>query len=81
MHNRKPPVMQADFVPWAAAHFQSEETRDRFLREAADIPSYDVETEPMPDDCRGALVRWRPGKFLNLNDIAYACGGRITVNR
>jgi hypothetical protein len=25
------------------------------------------------------LVRWRPGKFLGLNDIAHACGGRIIV--
>ena len=33
----------------------------------------------MPDENRGALVRWRPGQFLGLNDIAYAHGGRISV--
>ncbi len=33
----------------------------------------------MIDEVRGALVRWRPGQFLGLNDIAYAHGGRIVV--
>jgi hypothetical protein len=34
----------------------------------------------MPDDILGAQVRWRPGHFLGLNDMAYAQGGRIVVN-
>jgi hypothetical protein len=34
----------------------------------------------MLDEVRGALVRWRPGHFLGLNDIAYAHGGRIVVS-
>ena len=46
----------------------------RLLRE-----DNDVEVEAMNDESRGASVRWRPGKFLGLNDVAYAHGGRITV--
>jgi hypothetical protein len=34
----------------------------------------------MPHDGLGAQVRWRPGRFLRLNDVAYAHGGRIVVN-
>jgi len=33
----------------------------------------------MLDKVRGALVRWRPGQFLRLNDTAYAHGGKIVV--
>ena len=80
MHLRKAKIIPpADFVPWTAAHFQTQEIRDRFLQVAATLPACDVETEPMIDDVRGALVRWRPGQFLVLNDIAYAHGGRIVV--
>ncbi len=79
MHVRKNPVALAEFVPWTAAHFQTQETRDRFLRDAGLLQTSDVEVEPMADESRGALVRWRPGKFLALNDIAYSHGGRITV--
>jgi hypothetical protein len=76
---RKPkPIALAEFLPWTAAHFQTEETRDRFLLlVAATLPARDVEVEPMVDEVRGALVRWRPGNFLSLNDVAYAHGGRI----
>jgi hypothetical protein len=78
---RKPaPIMQTEFVPWTAVHFQTQETRDRFLRDAATLPACDVEVEPMLDEVRGVLVRWRPGQFLRLNDIAYAHGGRIIVD-
>jgi hypothetical protein len=35
----------------------------------------------MPDDGLGAQTRWRPGRFLGLNDLAYAHGGRIVVGR
>ena len=74
------PIPLAEFVPWTTAHFQTQETRDRFLLlVAATLPARDVEVEPMVDEVRGALVRWRPGKFLALNDLAYAYGGRIVV--
>ena len=33
----------------------------------------------MPDDGLGANVRWRPGRFSRLNDVAYKHGGRIIV--
>jgi len=68
------------FVPWKTAHFQTQEIRDRFLHAAATLPARDVEVEPMHGEVRGALVRWRPGQFLRLNDIAYAHGGRIIVD-
>jgi hypothetical protein len=67
------------FLPWAAARFQTEEARDRFLRAVATRPTNEVEGEPMPDEDRAARVRWRPGHFLGLNDVAYAHGGRIMV--
>ena len=67
----------ADFVPWTAAHFHTEEARDRFLRVVATEHISEIEVEPMPDNSRGARVRWRPGHFLGLNDVAYAHGGRI----
>ncbi len=78
---RKPrPIPLAEFLPWTAAHFPTQEIRDRFLLlVAATLPAGDVEVEPMRHEVRGALVRWRPGKFLGLNDLAFAHGGRITV--
>jgi hypothetical protein len=80
VHSRKPrPIPLAEFAPWTAAYFQTQEIRDRFLHVAATLPARDVEAEPMLDEIRGALVRWRPGQFLGLNDIAYAHGGRIVV--
>ena len=80
MSNRKPgPIQLTAFAPWTAAHFRTEEIRDRFLRDAATLPAQDVEVEPMPAETRGALVRWRPGLFLRLNDIAHDHGGRILV--
>jgi hypothetical protein len=73
-------IPPAEFVPWTAAHFQTQETRDRFLLLVAQtLPARDVEVEPMPDVSRGALVRWRTGSFLGLNDVAHAHGGRIVV--
>ena len=80
MSTRKPePILPNAFAPWATAHFQTQEIRDRFLRDAATLPACDVEVVPMPDEARGALVRWRPGQFLRLNDIAYAHSARIIV--
>ncbi len=80
---RKPrPVPLAEFLPWTAAHFPTQEIRDRFLLlVAATLPAGDVEVEPMRHEVRGASVRWRPGKFLGLNDAAYASGGRIAVKQ
>jgi hypothetical protein len=72
-----PPV--PGFVPWAAARFQTEEARDRFLSVVATRPTNEVEGEPVPDEGRCARVRWRPGHFLGLNDVAYTHGGRIMV--
>ena len=66
-----------DFVPWTAAHFQSEDARDRFLSAVAIQQTSEIEVEPMPGNRRGARVRWRPGRFLGLNDVAYSHGGRI----
>ena len=81
MSARKPePILLNTFAPWTAAHFQTQAIRDRFVRAAATLPVCDVEVEPMLDEVRGALVRWRPGQFLRLNDIAYAHGGRIIVD-
>ncbi len=80
MSVRKPePIPLTAFVPWTAAHFHTQELRDRFLHVAATLPTCDVEVEPMLDEVRGALVRWRPGQFLRLNDIAHAHGGKIVV--
>ena len=79
MYRKPKPIPLTEFVPWAAAHFQTQETRDRFLHVAATLSPRDVEAEPMLDEVRGALVRWRSGQFLGLNDIAYAHGGRIVV--
>jgi len=80
IHHRKPkPIPLNEFTPWTSAHFQNQETRDRFLSLAAALPALDVEVEAMPDESRGALVRWRLGQFLGLNDLAHAHGGRITV--
>ena len=73
------PIPLAAFVPWTGARFQTEEARDRFLGVVATQHTSEVEVKPMPDVGRGAWVRWRPGRFLGLNDIAYTHGGRITV--
>jgi hypothetical protein len=69
----------SSFVPWTIARFQTEEARDRFLNVVATRPTNEVEGEPMPDEGRVARVRWRPGQFLRLNDVAYNHGGRIDV--
>jgi hypothetical protein len=68
-----------EFGPWTAARFQSHASRDRFLGVFATLETSEVEVASMPGEDRGALVRWRPGKFLGLNDIAYAHGGRIIL--
>jgi len=72
-----PPIQ--DFVPWTAARFQTEEARDRFLSVVATRQT-SVEVERMADENLGAWVRWRPGQFLGLNDVAYAHGGRIVLS-
>ena len=69
-----------DFAQWSTARFQTEAARDRFLGTIADQRSSGVEVEPMLNESRAAVVRWRPGHFLALNDAAYALGGRIIVS-
>ncbi len=46
---RKPrPIPLAEFLPWTAAHFPTQEIRDRFLLlVAATLPAGEVEVEPM----------------------------------
>ncbi len=70
---------EPDFVPWTPVRFPTEEARDGFLSVVATRSANEVEGEPMLDEVRGARVRWRPGQFLGLNDVAYTHGGRIIV--
>ena len=70
-------VPLAELGPWTTAHFPTQEARDRFLGLVAAAPAGEVEVSPMPGESRSALVRWLPGKFSGLNDLAYANGGRI----
>lgn len=78
---RKPKVSgpSIDWRPWAAARFQTEDARDGFVCSVADTQDSGWGAEVMPDDGLAAQVRWRPGRFLSLNDMAYAHGGRILV--
>ena len=69
-----------EFRPWTAARFASQEARDQFLLVAGTLQPSDVEVQPILDDGRGAMVRWRSGQFLGLNDVAYAHGGRIILS-
>jgi len=68
-----------DWGPWTAAHFPNQEARDQFLRSVATTEESGRGAEPMADDAMGARVRWRPGHFLGLNDMAYAHRGRIIL--
>lgn len=65
---------------WAVARFQTEFARDGFVCSVAETPDGGWDAEVTPDDGLGAQVRWRPGRFLRLNDLAYSHGGRIVVN-
>lgn len=80
---RKPPKYNPppEFVPWTIACFHTEEARDGFLRAAATLPVDDVEVKPVHGESCRASVRWRSGKFLGLNDVAYAHGGRIVLSQ
>ena len=80
-HVRKPPVSgpSIDWGPWVAARFQTRDGRDGFVCSVADTPDGGWDAEVMPGDSLGAQVRWRPGRFLRLNDVAYSHGGRIVV--
>ncbi len=73
------PAAPAEFGPWTAARFHTQEARDRFLVAFDALRTGEVEAVGMPGEVRGALVRWRPGKFLGLNDVAYGHGGRIVL--
>ena len=68
-----------DWGPWTAARFPSHESRDAFIRSVAATGDDAREATPVADDGCGAWVRWRPGHFLSLNDMAYAQRGRIIV--
>jgi len=74
-HERTP---RTEMVPWTAAHFPTKDARDRFLEVVATLPADAVEVARV-EEGTVALVRWRPGRFLGLNDIAYAHGGRIVL--
>jgi hypothetical protein len=80
-HVRKLPVSDRsnEWCRWTSAWFQSEGARDGFLRSVAEAPDAGWSAEATPDDGLGAQVRWLPGRFLRLNDVAYAHGGRIVV--
>jgi hypothetical protein len=70
---------EQEFGPWTAARFHTEDARDAFLTGVSTLEATEVEGVPMPSEGRGALVRWRPGRFLGLNDLAHANGGRIIL--
>jgi hypothetical protein len=72
-------VPLAEFGPWTATRFQSQEARDRFLCGVTALETSEIEVKSIPDEDRGAFVRWHPGQFLGLNDVAYAHGGRIIL--
>jgi hypothetical protein len=82
-HIRKPPVSgpAIDWGPWSAARFQTEAARDGFVCSVANAQLDGCDAQVMPEDGLGAQVRWRPGRFLGLNDVAYAHGGRIVMRR
>ena len=65
--------------PWVPVRFQTVGARNDFLLSIAHRADSDWAAEAMTADGRGAQVRWRPGSFLRLNDVAYAYGGRIVV--
>jgi hypothetical protein len=80
-HVRKPPVSDRanEWGRWTVAWFRTQDARDEFVRSVAETPDGGWNAEASPDDGLGAQVRWLPGRFLRLNDIAYAHGGRIVV--
>jgi hypothetical protein len=80
-HLKKPHVGETsnDWGPWATARFQTERARDDFLCSVAHTADSGWGAEAMTADVRGAQVRWCRGRFLRLNDVAYAHGGRIVV--
>lgn len=74
------PSNTPDWRPWVAARFQTEGARDEFVRAVADAHDVGWGAEVVPGDGLCAQVRWRPGRFLGLNDVAYSHGGRIVVS-
>lgn len=73
-------VPSEELGPWTSARFQSQDARDRFLRDVENLGTREVGAEAMRDADEGAWVRWRQGQFLALNDIAYENGGRIVLS-
>lgn len=79
-HRRKLPAVEQDnWGPWSAARFQTEAARDGFLRSIENRQDEGWAAQAMPNESLAARVRWRRQRFLGLNDIAYAHGGRIVV--
>ena len=70
-------VRASQWGPWISAHFQSEGARNVFLDTVAKADDCGWNAQALPHDAKGAQVRWLPGKFLRLNDLAYSHGGRI----
>jgi hypothetical protein len=68
-----------DWGPWAVARFQTERARDEFVSSVAEQPDGGWGAVSIQDDGLGAQVRWRPGRFLRLNDLAHSHGGRIVI--
>ena len=66
--------------PWTAARFHTEVGRDGFLCSVAQTQDGGWGAKALANEGRGAQVRWLPGRFLRLNDVAYAHGGRIVVS-
>ena len=78
---RKPPALlpSANFGPWSSVRFPSKDARDEFLGEVPALSTGEVQVEVVcvPGEDHTVQVRWRPGQFLRLNDVAYAHGGRL----
>ena len=70
-------VPSIDWGGWSAAHFSNREARDKFLSAVANNVDDEWEAKPELDDDLSACVRWRPGRFLRLNDLAFSYRGRI----
>ena len=72
--------IQDNWGPWAAVRFQTEGARNGFLSAIADAHDTGCGAEALANNGCSAQVRWLPGRFLRLNDVAYAHGGRIVVS-
>jgi hypothetical protein len=78
-HIRKLPARgpSIEWGPWSAAHFSNRNARDGFLSAVANNVADEWEAKSELDDDLAVWVRWRPGRFLRLNDLAVSHRGRI----